>query len=232
MRRYKYFTALFALLMFLFMLSPAASAAQYKYDKLHRLTEVVYDNGTRVSYSYDPAGNILSVKKTLPLVFIISADPVDKEENVQINKTITIRFNEEISQGELFEGILLKDADGARVGTVNKISGSTLTVTPDNKLKYAAAYTLVIPSGAVKNSYGRTLASEYTLSFKTRPVEYGDVNGDGFINSEDSSRLKDYVLNGTTDPMSDDEMMAADVDGDGKITSTDYAIIKRRLKTP
>jgi YD repeat-containing protein len=38
-----------------------AHAAQYTYDKLHRLTAVTYDSGDSVYYKYDPAGNLLSV---------------------------------------------------------------------------------------------------------------------------------------------------------------------------
>jgi YD repeat-containing protein len=44
------------------MLSPCtATADTYEYDNLNRLTRVVYDNGTEDIYSYDAAGNILSL---------------------------------------------------------------------------------------------------------------------------------------------------------------------------
>jgi YD repeat-containing protein len=33
----------------------------YRYDRLNRLTSVLYDDVTRISYAYDPAGNRLSV---------------------------------------------------------------------------------------------------------------------------------------------------------------------------
>jgi YD repeat-containing protein len=32
-------------------------AVEYKYDNLHRLTRIVYDNGTRITYTYDEVGN-------------------------------------------------------------------------------------------------------------------------------------------------------------------------------
>jgi YD repeat-containing protein len=41
--------------------APAASATQYEYDALNRVTKVTYANGHTVSYRYDPAGNITSV---------------------------------------------------------------------------------------------------------------------------------------------------------------------------
>jgi YD repeat-containing protein len=35
----------------------------YQYDRLNRLTSVLYDDVTRISYAYDPAGNRLSVTR-------------------------------------------------------------------------------------------------------------------------------------------------------------------------
>jgi len=37
--------------------STTAFAATYKYDNLHRLTRVVYENGTVITYNYDEVGN-------------------------------------------------------------------------------------------------------------------------------------------------------------------------------
>ena len=46
---------------FCFMLTPLtlAATAQYTYDKLNRLTQVQYDDGTIIQYSYDAVGNRL-----------------------------------------------------------------------------------------------------------------------------------------------------------------------------
>lgn len=41
-------------------------AVIYKYDSLNRLTEVVYDNGQKLVYTYDAAGNLLSVRLVSP----------------------------------------------------------------------------------------------------------------------------------------------------------------------
>ena len=43
------------------LLSTLASALTYNYDDLNRFTSVVYDSGTMQTYSYDSAGNILSI---------------------------------------------------------------------------------------------------------------------------------------------------------------------------
>jgi len=36
---------------------PAFAATTYVYDELGRLSKVCYDNGNRIVYNYDPAGN-------------------------------------------------------------------------------------------------------------------------------------------------------------------------------
>ncbi len=44
----------------LLLATPAlAGTAQYTYDSLNRLIQVVYDNGTTIVYTYDAAGNRL-----------------------------------------------------------------------------------------------------------------------------------------------------------------------------
>jgi YD repeat-containing protein len=36
---------------------PSALGTQYKYDNLHRLTRVIYNNGMQITYTYDEVGN-------------------------------------------------------------------------------------------------------------------------------------------------------------------------------
>ena len=38
-------------------------ADTYTYDPLNRLTQVAYDNGTSIGYTYDAAGNITKIAK-------------------------------------------------------------------------------------------------------------------------------------------------------------------------
>jgi len=51
---------LFGVVLTLLMVTVAAGAIDYTYDELDRLTQVVYDDGTIIEYTYDPAGNRLS----------------------------------------------------------------------------------------------------------------------------------------------------------------------------
>lgn len=41
----------------------ASAATQYTYDDLNRLTKVQYDDGRSITYTYDPAGNLLGISK-------------------------------------------------------------------------------------------------------------------------------------------------------------------------
>ena len=54
--------ALFILfqLLFIFVVNPVSVDAEtYEYDDLNRLTKIIYDDGSVVTYSYDKNGNIL-----------------------------------------------------------------------------------------------------------------------------------------------------------------------------
>ncbi|HEX9062049.1 MAG TPA: cellulase family glycosylhydrolase [Clostridia bacterium] len=79
--------------------------------------------------------------------------------------------------------------------------------------------------------YGGTVITTPTPPASTpnpgNTVKYGDMNGDGKINSLDCSILKSYLLgNITSFPIKNGEK-AADVSGDGKINSSDYVLLKR-----
>ncbi|HHV29357.1 carbohydrate-binding protein [Acetivibrio mesophilus] len=60
-------------------------------------------------------------------------------------------------------------------------------------------------------------------------IKYGDLNGDGKVNSTDSTLLSRYILKIIdTFPIENGDK-AADLNGDGKVNSTDYNILKRYL---
>jgi xylan 1,4-beta-xylosidase len=56
-------------------------------------------------------------------------------------------------------------------------------------------------------------------------VKYGDINGDGLINSVDYSLIKRYLLNQSTTV----DLKVSDLDGDGRISSVDCALLKRYI---
>lgn len=59
-----------------------------------------------------------------------------------------------------------------------------------------------------------------TVIPEAAPVVYGDVNGDGDVNSVDITILYNYLLNGDTEGM-----VNGDQNGDGSITSVDVTVV-------
>lgn len=64
--RYKKILFILAIIL-LAAFSGQAYAATYTYDNLNRLISIDYGNGTFANYTYDPAGNTISLAVTTPL---------------------------------------------------------------------------------------------------------------------------------------------------------------------
>jgi len=77
---------------------------------------------------------------------------------------------------------------------------------------------------------GNTLTSIIYDSFlKDKNEMYGDVNGDGKVNSSDLAVLKRYMLRVISDFPSPEGKKLGDLNRDGNINSTDYSILKRYI---
>lgn len=63
----------------------------------------------------------------------------------------------------------------------------------------------------------------------TANILYGDVNGDGRVNSTDCVILQRYILRSIAEFPSPDGAVAADVNADKKINSTDLALMKKYI---
>ena len=65
-----------------------------------------------------------------------------------------------------------------------------------------------------------------------KPLELGDVNGDGVITADDASTVLQYVLNKVNKVLSKAELAAAEVSGDDVITAMDAAQILNKSIDP
>jgi hypothetical protein len=64
---------------------------------------------------------------------------------------------------------------------------------------------------------------------KDSSLRYGDVNGDGSVNSTDYALMKRYILGTINEFPVQYGLVAADVNADGSVNSTDYALMKRYI---
>lgn len=77
---------------------------------------------------------------------------------------------------------------------------------------------------------GTTLTSVIYDSFTSFKDEiYGDLNGDGKVNSSDLAILKRYMLRAISDFPIPEGRKLADLNRDGNVNSTDYSILKRYI---
>lgn len=71
-----------------------------------------------------------------------------------------------------------------------------------------------------KDTYGRISNATQAIGIKC-----GDVNGDGQVNSEDKVLIANYTLNPEVNVLTNEQLIAADVDNNGEINVLDCAII-------
>lgn len=99
-----------------------------------------------------------------------STNPVNGAVGVPVDTDITVHFSETIQKGSEFSKIVLKKADGSAVDAAVDISptdGKVLTIKPNNNLLADTNYVATIPTNAIKDYSGTTLAKTCSISFTT-----------------------------------------------------------------
>lgn len=99
---------------------------------------------------------------------ITTTDPLNATSGIARSKTIDITFSENIVAGNAYNSIVIKDAANNAIAVNKSISGRTLSLDPVSDLAYQTTYTVVIPSGAVKDTSNNSFAEpQYIFSFTT-----------------------------------------------------------------
>lgn len=103
--------------------------------------------------------------KTVPTV--IQTDPANNFM-VETDKTITIKFSENILKGNTFSRIKLA-VTLKPVNITVTIENNSLIIKTKERLDYDTDYVLTIPANAVKDTSGNGLKRAFVLKFRTQP---------------------------------------------------------------
>lgn len=163
------------------------SAQTYTYDKNNRLTKVVYDNGTTITYSYDAMGNRTSKKVTGSVA-----------EKYTISVTVTPTGSGTVTGGGTY-------AKGTTI-ELNALPNGGYEFSKWSDGETANPRTLTV-----------TENKSYTAQFKEiQSVLTGDITGDGKVNVQDLNALVGAYLSNaqvtqTTDLDIDNQLSIVDV---------------------
>ncbi|MDH7578388.1 MAG: Ser-Thr-rich GPI-anchored membrane family protein [Bacillota bacterium] len=147
-----------------------------------------YDWPPHIGYSGpDPLkgrGIRLSGFNVLPPPHLVNADPADGTVAVPVDKTISLTFSKAIRPGVDYNMISLKDNLGNTWPLLKNCDGNKLVIRPaphGTPLAAGREYTLTVPSLALKDTEGSSLASSYRLTFSTPRLTVTAPNGGEFF---------------------------------------------------
>lgn len=192
-----------------------AHATSYIYDALNRLTRVTYDNGSYISYTYDPAGNILQVdtyNATTPVAITRTADALSVD-GATLHATVNARGEE---TSIIFE-YGTTSAYGSTIAADQSPLSSSSDITVSATLSGLPSQTAIHYRVVATNTNGTGTGTD--LVFTTYSVAEGsDDDGDGIIAILDNCPLianpaqTDSDLDGVGDVC--DQCVGNDTSGD------------------
>ncbi|MCX7748367.1 MAG: S8 family serine peptidase [Clostridia bacterium] len=177
------------------------TSESYEYDGLNRLIKAANAN-TASSYAYN--GDGLRVEKTLDgkvTRYLYEYDQVVLEVD---------DAGKQLARNIYGTNLLAREVDGKYFNYLYNGHGDVTTLM-DKDGQIAACYTY--------DAFGNMKST----------TKYGDLNGDGKIDTNDDNLMKSYLMGAITEFPSVDGKAAADVDGDNDIDSTDQAYISQYI---
>lgn len=163
---------------------------------------------------------------------VVDVLPQQNEFGMPNNNQLAIVLSRNLSNVDM--GLIrITKADGEPVTIMDsRRVNNILSLTLDSELVSNTTYNISILRDGIYDEAGERLAADFIQSITVNPqpvIIYGDANRDSIVDYNDSTMVKNFVLN-RDNLLTEDGEAAVDVDGDGKITSTDYALIIRYLK--
>jgi len=167
----------------------------YEYDKLYRLTKVVYPDGRTVTYTYDPVGNRLSMNGTKAIYTYSSCcgellSLVNKKSNGEIISSYEYTYD------NVSNRVSMKEANGdITTYEYDKLYRLTKVVYPDGR---TVTYTYD-PVGNRLSMNGNGNIINYTYDAANRLLQAGNVtfaydNNGNTISKTDASGITNYHM--------------------------------------
>lgn len=112
-------------------------------------------------------GKFIGVLQNSPPASPVVTDtyPPGNAIDVQIDSDIMVNFSELIEPGPNFSAISL--ITGTTAVDISPVPDGNLYIYPLSTLNYSTAYTVYLPAGAVQDSSGNIMESDYTFNFTT-----------------------------------------------------------------
>jgi hypothetical protein len=194
------------------------------------------------SYSVDVSEEVITLEADDKIMFVLAAD-----DGVQSHKVNNFRLDvagviytdtNELPTLDAKDGVLsLKSpyrvdygiqkveffVDGKEAAGYFVINGQTVNVKPVLNGGSHTAYAVVTYADG-------TVVKSEAISFSTdsaSEIIYGDVNGDGEVNTTDLASLKLYLA--SPGNLSEENKLCADINMDGNVDTTDLAMLKLKL---
>lgn len=103
---------------------------------------------------------------------VIGFRPVDGSSGVSIHSIVEMTFNEDIQLGHGAIELHRDSADGQIIGSVVTVSGSTLTIHPEEILSFETSFVVTIGDGAVLDLAGNAYSGSESYEFQTEAPKY------------------------------------------------------------